>query len=132
MFPSPKRVPPPTIRLFRGNNARITFTDLKYNGEDKTTIAYGESILFIVKSPIGTTVLSKTLTGIEGEEIPIQFDLVPEDTVDLCSPFKYRFSVDLYKTESQQTAFFTLLKGDFILREPIGTIYDIETPKEGE
>lgn len=126
MFPSPKRVPPPAIRLFRGNNAQITFADLKYNGEDKTTISYGESILFIVKSPMGTTVLSKTLTGVEGEEVPIVFDLVPEDTVDLCSPFKYRYSLDLYRTDGEQTVFYTLQKGDFVLREPIGTIYDIE------
>lgn len=126
MFPSPKCVPPPTIRLFRGNNARITFADLKFNGEDKTTISYGESILFIAKSPIGTTVLSKTLSGSEDEEIPIQFDLVPEDTVDLCSPFKYRYSLDLYRTDGEQTVFYTLQKGDFVLREPIGTIYDIE------
>lgn len=124
MFPSPKRVPPPTIRLFRGNNARITFADLKFNGEDKTTIAYGESILFIVKSPIGTTVLSKTLTGIEGEEIPIQFDLVPEDTVDLCSPFKYDYSVSLYM--NSVTDFYTLIKGIVLLENPIGDIRDIE------
>lgn len=124
MFPSPKRVPPPTIRLFRGNNARITFADLKFNGEDKTTIAYGESILFIVKSPIGTTVLSKTLTGIEGEEIPIQFDLVPEDTVDLCSPFKYDYSVSLYM--NNVTDFYTLIKGIVLLENPIGDIHDIE------
>ena len=124
MFPSPKCVPPPTIRLFRGNNAQITFTDLKFNGEDKTTILYGESILFIVKSPMGTTVLSKTLTGVEGEEIPIQFDLVPEDTVDLFSPFKYDYSVSFYM--NNVTDFYTLIKGIVLLENPIGDIRDIE------
>lgn len=123
MFPSAKHVPPPTIKVYRGNTARISFPDLKFNGEDKPTVLYGESILFIVKSPMGTTVLSKTLTGVEGEEIPIQFDLIPEDTVDLYAPFKYQYSVDLY-TNGGET-FFTLQKGNFVLMDPIGTIADI-------
>lgn len=123
MFPSAKHVPPPTLKLYRGNTTTISFPDLKFNGEDKSTVLYGESILFIVKSPMGTTVLSKTLTGVEGEELPIQFDLVPEDTVDLCAPFKYQYSVDLY-TNGGET-FFTLQKGNFVLVDPIGTIADI-------
>lgn len=127
MFPSAKKVPSPTIKLYRGNTATLTFADLKFNGEDKTTISYGESILFIVKSPMGTTVLSKTLTGVEGEEIPIQFDLIPEDTVDLFSPFCYHFSLDFYLTEDDQIAFYTLQKGNFILQDPCGDINDIDT-----
>lgn len=125
MFPSAKKVPPPTIKLYRGNTASLTFTDLKFNDEDKTTILYGESILFIVKSPMGTTVLSKTLTGVEGKEIPITFDLVPEDTVDLCAPFKYDYSVSLYT--DGVTDFFTLERGVILLRDPCGDINDIET-----
>lgn len=130
MFPSAKHVPPPTIKVYRGNTARISFPDLKFNGEDKPTVLYGESILFIVKSPMGTTVLSKTLTGVEGEELPIAFDLVPEDTVDLCAPFKYNFSLDLYNSENNQTDFYTLQRGDFILMDGVGTIYDIENNTE--
>lgn len=132
MFPSSKIKPAPTIKIYRSNSCTLTFNNLIYNNEPKTTILYGESILFIVKSPMGTTVLSKTLTGVEGEELPIAFDLVPEDTVDLCAPFKYHFSLDLYNSENNQTDFYTLQRGDFILMDGVGTIYDIETPEEGE
>lgn len=124
MFPSAKKVPPPTLKLFRGNTATLTFADLKFNGEDKPTILYGESILFIVKSPMGTTVLSKTLTGVEGEEIPIQFELIPEDTVGFCAPFRYFYSVSLYTNGADD--FYTLQRGDLILREPVGDINDIK------
>lgn len=123
MFPSAKKVPLPTIMLYRGNTAVISFKDLTFNGKDKPTVLSGESILFIVKSPMGTTVLSKTLIGADNEETLIQFDLAPEDTVDLCAPFKYQYSVDLY-TNGGET-FFTLQKGDFVLVDPIGTIADI-------
>lgn len=130
MFPSSKIKPIPTIKLYRSNNCTLSFDNLKFNNEPKTTILYGESILFIVKSPMGTTVLSKTLTGVEGEELPITFDLVPEDTVDLCAPFKYHFSLDLYNSENNQTDFYTLQRGDFILMDGVGTIYDIENNTE--
>lgn len=53
MFPSAKHVPPSTLKLYRGNTTTISFLDLKFNGEDKPTVLYGESILFIVKSPMG-------------------------------------------------------------------------------
>lgn len=129
MFPSAKHIPPPIIKMYRGNTTTITFTDLKFNGEDKPTVLYGESILFIVKSPMGTTVLSKTITGAEGEEIPITFDLTPDDTINLCAPFKYHYSVDLYTNNGE--TFYTLQRGDLILREPVGDIYDTKS-KEGE
>ena len=124
MFPSPKRVPPPTIKAYRSNTTTITFEGLKFNGEDKTTISNGESILFIVKSPMGTTVLSKTLVGTEGEEAPIQFELEPEDTLTMFSPFIYHYSVDLYNSDVSE--FYTLQKGDFILEDGIGDVNDIE------
>lgn len=124
MFPSSKIKPAPTIKIYRSNSCTLTFNNLIYNNEPKTTILYGESILFIVKSPMGTTVLSKTLTGVEGEELPIQFDLIPEDTVDLCAPFKYDYSIDLY-TDNGET-FFTLQKGVFVLRNSCGTVKDIQ------
>lgn len=124
MFPSAKHIPPPTIKVYRGNTARISFTDLKFNGEDKPTVLYGESILFIVKSPLGTTVLSKTLTGTDEKEIPIQFDLVPEDTINLCAPFKYDYSISLYM--DGVTDFFTLERGVLLLKNPIGDINDIK------
>lgn len=124
MFPSAKHIPPPTIKVFRGNTATLTFSDLKFNGEDKPTVLSGESILFIVKSPLGTTVLSKTLAGTDDEEIPIRFDLVPEDTVDLCAPFKYQYSVDLY-TNGGET-FFTLQKGNFVLMSGVGDVNDVK------
>lgn len=127
MFPSPKHIPLPTIKMYRGNTFTIMFNDLKYNGEDKLTVLSGESILFIVKSPMGTTVLSKTLTGSDEEEIPIQFDLVPDDTVDLCAPFKYDYSVDLYAGDPNDISFYTLQKGNFILLDGVGTTYDITT-----
>lgn len=130
MFPSVKHIPPPTIKMYKSNNYTLAFDNLKFNGEDKPTVLSGESILFIVKSPLGTTVLSKTLTGTDEEKIPIQFDLAPEDTVDLCAPFKYQYSVDLYTNNGE--TFFTLQKGDFVLMDPIGTIEDIPTIKEGE
>ena len=123
MFPSAKHVSPPTLKLYRGNTTTISFPDLKFNGEDKPTVLYGESILFIVKSPLGTTVLSKTLTGTDEKEVPIQFDLVPEDTVDLYAPFKYQYSVDLY-TNGGET-FFTLQKGDFVLMSGVGDVNDV-------
>ncbi len=123
MFPSPKRVPPPTIKIFKSNTTTITFEGLKFNGEDKTTISEGESILFIIKSPMGTTVLSKTLVGIEGEEIPIQFKLEPEDTLHIFAPFIYHYSLDLYGND--EGFFYTLQKGDVILEDPIGVITDI-------
>lgn len=123
MFPSAKHIPPPTIKVFRGNTVTLTFSDLKFNGEDKPTVLSGESILFIVKSPMGTTVLSKTITGTDDTDIPIQFDLIPDDTIDLCSPFKYQYSIDLY-TNSGET-FYTLQKGDFVLMNSVGTISDI-------
>lgn len=123
MFPSPKRVPPPTIKLYRGNTAKITFKGLKFKGEDKTTITEGENILFIVKSELGTTVLSKTLVGNEGVETSIEFDLVPEDTINLFAPYIYHYSVDLYNSDI--TEFYTLQKGDVIFTNPIGTIRDI-------
>ena len=123
MFPSAKHIPPPTIKVYRGNTATISFPDLKFNGEDKPTVLSGESILFIVKSPMGTTVLSKTITGTNDTDIPIQFDLIPDDTINLCSPFKYQYSIDLY-TNSGET-FYTLQKGDFVLMNSVGTISDI-------
>ena len=125
MFPSPKRVPPPTIKVYRSNTATITFEGLKVNGVDKTTIENGESILFIVKSPMGTTVLSKTLVGVEGEETPIQFELEPEDTLYMFAPFVYHYSVDLY--DDLMTGFYTIQKGDFILMSGIGDINDISS-----
>ena len=128
MFPSPKRVPLPTIKVYRSNTATITFEGLKVNGVDKTTIENGESILFIVKSPMGTTVLSKTLVGVEGEETPIQFELEPEDTLYMFAPFVYHYSVDLYN--SDVTEFITVQKGDFILMSGIGDINDIEKDNE--
>ena len=124
MFPSAKHIPPPTIKLYRGNTAAISFPDLRFNGEDKITVLSGESILFIVKSAYGTTVLSKTLTGTDEEELPIQFDLVPEDTVDLCAPFKYQYSIDLY-TNGGET-FFTLQKGNFVLMSGVGDVNDVK------
>ena len=124
MFPSPKLTPPPTIKVYRSNTATITFEGLKVNGEDKTTISNGESILLVVKSPMGTTVLSKTLVGVEGEEIPIQFELEPEDTLYMFAPFKYHYSVDLYNSDVSE--FLTLQKGDFILEDPVGDINDIK------
>ena len=123
MFPSPKRVSPPVIKVYRSNTATITFERLQFNGEDKITVLSGESILFIVKSAYGTTVLSKTLSNIDGEAIPIQFELEPEDTLAMFAPFKYKYSVDLYTNNGE--TFFTLQKGDFVLMEPIGTIADI-------
>ena len=123
MFPSPKRVPPPTIKVYRSNTATITFEGLKVNGVDKTTIENGESILFIVKSPMGTTVLSKTLVGVEGGETPIQFELEPEDTLYMFAPFLYHYSLDLY--DNDEGFFYTLQKGDVILEDPIGVITDI-------
>ena len=128
MFPSAKRIPLPTIKMYRGNTYTITFDNLKFNGEDKSVISSGESILFIVKSIYGTTVLSKTLSDIDGEEIPIRFDLDPEDTLNMFAPFKYKYSVDLYTNNGE--TFFTLQKGDFVLIDGVGTIYDIEENSE--
>ena len=125
MFPSPKRVPQPTIKVYRSNTTTITFQGLKINGVDKTTIENGESVLFIVKSPMGTTVLSKTLVGVEGEETPIQFELEPQDTLTLFAPFLYHYSLDLY--DNLMTGFYTIQKGDFVLEDPIGDINDINS-----
>lgn len=131
MFPSAKHIPPPTIKVFRGNTVTLTFSDLKLNGEDKPTVLSGESILFIVKSPMGTTVLSKTLVGSDETETPIRFELTPSDTVDLFAPFKYNYSIDLYTNNGE--TFFTLQKGNFVLMKSIGTIYDInENTEEGD
>lgn len=130
MFPSAKHIPPPTIKLYRGNTAAISFPDLRFNGEDKITVLSGESILFIVKSAYGTTVLSKTISNIDSEAIPIQFELEPEDTINMFAPFKYKYSVDLYTNNGE--TFFTLQKGDFVLMDSVGTIEDIPTIKEGE
>lgn len=123
MFPSPKRVPPPTIKILKSNNTIITFEGLKFNGEDKTTISERESILFIVKSPMGTTVLSKTLVGSEGIETPIEFGLLPEETLHIFAPFVYHYSLDLYR--NSEGFFYTLQRGDVIIGDPIGTIEDI-------
>lgn len=124
MFPSAKHIPPPTIKMYRGNTSTIVFNKLQYNGNDKPTVLSNESILFIVKSTLGTTVLSKTIVGIEGKEIPICFHLFPDDTVDLCSPFKYEYSVSLYKKDSED--FYTLERGIFILKNPVGSIRDMQ------
>ena len=124
MFPSAKHILPPIIKMYKSNNYTLAFDNLKFNGEDKLTVLSGESVLFIVKSPLGTTVLSKTLTGTDEEEIPIQFDLAPEDTVDLYAPFKYQYSVDLY-TNGGET-FFTLQKGNFVLMSGVGDVNDVK------
>ena len=124
MFPSPKRVVPPEIRVYKSNTVTITFNNLQFNGESKTTLGSDESILFIVKSQLGTTVLSKTLVGEENVETPIQFDLVPDDTINLHAPYVYDYSLSLFS--QGQEDFFTLQKGNFILMNPIGTILDID------
>lgn len=124
MFPSPKRVPPPEIKVYKSNTATINFDNLKFNDKSKTTLDDGESILFIVKSQLGNTVLSKTLVSDEGAETPIQFDLVPDDTINLHAPYVYDYSISLF-TRGQED-FFTLQKGNFILMNPIGTILDID------
>lgn len=122
MFPSPKKTPPNEIKIIKGNND-IYFPSLFLNGEEVEKLGEGYFIMLIVKTPMGETVLSKTIVGSE-EGTPIMFEFVPTDTIDL-APFHYAYSIDIY-TDDGQTFYKTLEKGVFILLHPIGTFKDIE------
>lgn len=128
MFPSAKRKPIPHIDLIAGNTGSYV-PMLKFNDEPLITLTDGLFLMLIVKTPMGETVLSKTLAGTE-TGVPIVFDFTPNDTIDI-APYRYSYSIDLYSGDGQ-TQYFTLERGVFRLHHSIGTYRDIETLKEGE
>ncbi len=119
---------PPKLTLYRGNTLKGWKPELKFNNEDKITLLSGELLLFIVKTDLGTTCLSKTLIGKEDENVEIAFDFNIEDTINLRAPYVYNYSIDLYvKGENAEEQMYTLQKGLFQLEEPYGDVNDIET-----
>ena len=126
MFPSAKRKPIPHIDLIAGNTGSYV-PMLKFNDEPLMTLTDGLFLMLIVKTPMGETVLSKTLAGTE-TGVPIVFDFAPNDTIDI-APYRYSYSIDLYSGDGQ-TQYFTLERGVFRLHHSIGTYRDIETLKD--
>ena len=122
MFPNPKAKCPKKISLIRGNTGSY-FPSLSLNDEPLETLGEGFFIMLIVKTPMGETVLSKTIVG-TSEGTPIIFEFLPTDTIDL-APFHYSFSIDIY-TDNGQTFYKTLERGVFNLQPPVGTFKDIE------
>ena len=122
MFPSPKAKRPKEISLIRGNMSSY-FPSLTLNDQPLETLGEGFFIMLIVKTPMGETVLSKTIVGTQ-EGTAIMFEFLPTDTIDL-APFHYAYSIDIY-TDSGQTFYKTLEKGVFKLRHSVGTFKDIE------
>lgn len=122
MFPSPKLTPPPEIKLIAGNVGSYSPT-LTYNDEPLETLGEGYFLMLIVKTSMGETVLSQTLTG-SAEGTPIIFEFEPNDTIHV-APFHYAYSIDIY-TDDGTTLFQTLEKGVFNLQPPIGTYEDIQ------
>lgn len=124
MFCKPKcRIP--EIDLIRGNTGSYS-PALLLDDEPLETLGKGEFILFIVKSALGTTYLSRTLAGsVDGT--PITFEFKPEDTIEL-SPFRYEYSIDYYIGNGIST-YYTLERGIFNLIPEVGNIKDI---KKGE
>lgn len=114
---------PPKLTLYRGNTLKGWKPELKFNNEDKSTLLMGELLLFIVKTDLGTTCLSKTLIGKEDEDVEIAFDFSIEDTLNMRSNFSYNYSIMLYREPLNEC--YTLQKGIFILNEPIGSINDL-------
>lgn len=124
MFPSAKRKPIPHIDIIAGNTGTYV-PMLTFNNEPLVTLTDGLFLMLIVKTPMGETVLSKTLTGTE-TGIPIVFDFVPTDTIDVV-PFKhYHYSIDLYSQDGQ-TEYHTVERGVFNLIPAIGNFRDIGT-----
>lgn len=128
MFPSAKRKPIPHIDLIAGNTGSYV-PMLKFNDEPLITLTDGLFLMLIIKTPMGETVLSKTLAGTE-TGIPIVFDFVPTDTIDL-APYRYSYSIDLYSGNGQDQ-YYTLERGIFRLHHSVGTYRDIENNKEKE
>lgn len=118
---------PPKLKLYRGNTLNGWKPELKFNDEDKTTLDEGELLLFIVKTDLGTTCLSKTIIYKEGETNEIAFDFAIDDTINLRAPYVYNYSIDLYVKNDDTEEMYTLQKGLFILEEPYGDRNDIET-----
>lgn len=126
MFPSPKLTPPPEIKLIAGNAGSYSPT-LTYNDEPLKTLGEGYFLMLIVKTPMGETVLSQTLTGsVEGT--PIVFEFEPTDTIHV-APFRYSYSIDMY-TGDGQSMYKTVERGVFHLQHPVGTYEDIETNEQ--
>ena len=123
MFPHTKIKPPPTIKLIQGNTGAYS-PALTYDGQPLESLGEGFFLMLIIKTPMGETVLSKTLTG-SGEGTAISFDFLPTDTIQL-APFKYHYSIDLYVGDGQET-YYTLERGIFDLMRPVGTFEDITT-----
>ena len=122
MFPSPKAKRPKEISLIKGNMGNY-FPSLTLNDQPLETLGEGFFIMLIVKTPMGETVLSKTIVGTQ-EGTAIMFEFLPTDTIDL-APFLYSYSIDIY-TDDGQTFYKTLEKGVFKLRHSVGTFKDIE------
>ena len=119
---------PPKLTLYRGNTLKGWKPELKFNNEDKSTLLSGELLLFIVKTDLGTTCLSKTLIGKEDEEVEIAFDFSIEDTINLRSNFSYNYSIDLFlKSDDAEDEFYTLQRGELTILEPYADVNDIET-----
>ena len=99
MFPNPKAKCPKKISLIRGNTGSY-FPSLSLNDEPLETLDEGFFIMLIVKTPMGETVLSKTIVG-TSEGTPIMFEFLPTDTIDL-APFHYSFSIDIYTDKDRR------------------------------
>ena len=113
----------PEIRFIRGNTYSYSPV-LQYNGQPLQSLSEGQFLMLIVKTPMGETVLSKTLTGSEsGTEIV--FDFAPTDTIDLAPFGGYSYSIDLYEG-SGQSLYLTLEKGVLNLLKDVGNYKDIE------
>ena len=123
MFPHAKIKPLSTIKIIQGNTGNYSPT-LTYKNELLSILGEGVFLMLIIKTPMGETVLSKTLTG-SGEGTAISFDFLPTDTIQL-APFKYHYSIDLYVGDGQET-YYTLERGIFDLMRPVGTFEDITT-----
>ena len=112
----------PEIRFIRGNTYSYS-PALQYDGQPLQTLGVGQFLMLIVKTPMGETVLSKTLTGSE-DGTEIVFDFAPTDTIDL-APFGYAYSIDLYEG-SGQDFYVTTEKGVLNLLKDVGNFKDIE------
>ena len=113
----------PEIRFIRGNTYSYSPV-LQYNGQPLQSLSEGQFLMLIVKTPMGETVLSKTLTGSEnGTEIV--FDFAPTDTIDLAPFGGYSYSIDLYEG-SGEDFYVTTEKGVFDLLKDVGNFKDIE------
>ncbi len=128
MFPSAKKKPIPHIDLIAGNTG-FYIPMLKFNDELLITLDEGLLLMLIVKTPMGETILSKTIVGSE-DKVPIVFNFVPTDTIDL-APYRYHYSIDLYSGDGQ-TEYHTLERGIFYLHHPVGTFRDIQTNEKEE